>query len=55
MIFLLKNGASKKDIKAIDKKLYNEKTSNCFDAKKYNGVLSLKEDALSIQLNLRNK
>jgi hypothetical protein len=55
MVFLLKSGASKKDIKSIDKKLYNGKTLSGFDAKKYNGVLSLKQDALSIQLNLRNK
>ncbi len=55
MVFLLKNGASKKDIEAIETKFFKEKTLTGFNAKKYNGVLSLKKDALSIQLNLRNK
>ena len=55
MVLVLKQGANKKDIEAIEKKLYKEKASNGFNAKKYNGVLSLKEDALSIQLNLRNE
>ena len=55
MVLVLKKGANKKDIEAIEKKLYKEKTLSGFNAKKYNGVLSLKEDALTIQLNLRNE
>jgi len=53
MQFLLKNGASKKEMEAIDRKLFKRKTSGGFNAKKYNGVLSLKEDPLAIQLMLR--
>ncbi|MDB5118371.1 MAG: hypothetical protein JWQ79_3863 [Mucilaginibacter sp.] len=55
MVLTLKKGASKKEIEAIEKKLYKEKFSGGFNAKKYNGVLSLKEDPLAIQLNLRNE
>ncbi|MEO8885254.1 MAG: hypothetical protein ABI367_04265 [Mucilaginibacter sp.] len=54
MVLLLKKGANKKDIEAIEKKLYKEKALSGFNAKKYNGVLSLKEDPLTSQLNLRN-
>jgi len=55
MVLVLKKGASKKEIEAIEKKLYQEKPSAGFNAKKYNGVLSLSEDALSIQLKLRDE
>jgi hypothetical protein len=55
MVLLLKNGASKKEIEAIEKKLRKEKASVGFNAKKYNGVLSLKEDPLTIQLKLRDE
>jgi len=55
MVLVLKKGASKKEIEAIEKKLYKEKPSNGFDAKKYNGALSLKEDPLTIQLKLRDE
>jgi hypothetical protein len=55
MVLTLKKGASKEDIEAIDSKLYKEKASSGFNAKKYNGVLSLTEDPLTIQLDLRNE
>ncbi len=55
MVLVLKKGASKKEIEAIEKKLYKEKPAGGFDAKKYNGVLSLKEDPLAIQLKLRDE
>lgn len=55
MVLVLKKGASKKEIEAIEKKLYREKSSRGFDAKKYNGVLSLKDDPLHIQLKLRDE
>ena len=55
MVLVLKKGANKKDIEAIEKKLYKEKASSGFNAKKYNGVISIKEDPLTIQLNLRNE
>lgn len=55
MVLLLKEGASKKEIEAIEKKLSKEKTFRGFNAKKYNGILSLKNDPLEIQLKLRNE
>jgi hypothetical protein len=55
MVLVLKKGASKKEIEAIEKKLYREKSRGGFDAKKYNGVLSLTEDPLTIQLKLRDE
>jgi hypothetical protein len=55
MVLVLKKGASKKEIEAIETKLYNEKSPRGFNAKKYNGVLSLKEDPLDLQLKLRDE
>ena len=55
MVLVLKKGASKKDIEAIEKLLYNEKKSGGFNAKKYNGIMDLKEDPLTIQKNLRDE
>ena len=55
MVLVLKKGASKKEIEAIEKKIYKEKTHKGFNAKKYNGVLSLKKDPLAIQLKLRDE
>jgi hypothetical protein len=55
MVLVLKKGASKKEIEAIEKKLYNKKGSGGFNAKKYNGVMSFDEDPLSIQIKLRNE
>jgi uncharacterized protein (UPF0335 family) len=55
MVLILKRGASKKDIKAIEKKLYQEKSAAGFNAKKYNGVIKLKEDPLVIQNKLRDE
>jgi hypothetical protein len=55
MVLVLKKGASKKEIEAIEKKLYKEKNSGGFNAKKYNGVLNQTEDPLAIQLKLRNE
>jgi uncharacterized protein (UPF0335 family) len=55
MVLVLKKGAGRKEIEAIEKKLYKEKSSGGFNAKKYNGILKLKEDPLTIQKNLRNE
>jgi uncharacterized protein (UPF0335 family) len=55
MILVLKKGASKKEIKAIERKIYKDATTVGFDAKKYNGVLTLKEDPMGIQTKLRNE
>ena len=55
MVLVLKKGASKKEIEAIEKKLYGEKASVGFNAKKYNGILNVKEDPLTMQLKLRDE
>ena len=55
MVVVLKSGATKKDIEAIEKTLYKEKSAGGFNAKKYNGTVKLKEDALTTQVNLRNE
>ena len=55
MVLVLKKGASKKEIEAIEKKLYKEKAPTGFNAQKYNGILSTKEDPLAIQLKLRDE
>ena len=55
MVLVLKKGASKKEIDAIEKKLYKENPSKGFNAKKYNGILKLKEDPLAIQKRLRDE
>jgi hypothetical protein len=55
MVLILKKGASKKEIDALEKKLYKEKPSRGFNAKKYNGILKTKEDPLAFQLKLRDE
>jgi uncharacterized protein (UPF0335 family) len=55
MVLVLKKDATKKDIAAIEEKLYGNKQASGFDAKKYNGILKLEEDPLTIQLKLRNE
>ena len=51
----LKKGAPTKDIKATKKNLYGEKAREGFDAKKYNGIMSFNQDALTIQKKLRKE
>lgn len=55
MVLVLKKGATKKDIEALEKKLYSQNATTGFNAKKYNGVLKLKEDPLKIQNRLRDE
>ena len=55
MVLVLKEGATKKDIEAIEKIIYNKKTSGGFNAKKYNGIMKFDEDPLAIQKKLRNE
>ena len=55
MVLVLKKGASKKELEAIEKKLYSKKAAKGFNAKKYNGILKLKEDPLTIQKQLRDE
>ncbi|MDB4919990.1 hypothetical protein [Mucilaginibacter sp.] len=55
MVLVLKKGATKKDIEAIEKILYKEKSTGGFNAKKYNGIMNLKQDPLTIQKELRDE
>lgn len=55
MVLVLKKGASKNEIAALERKLYGRKAVSGFDAKKYNGVLKLQMDPLSIQKKLRDE
>lgn len=55
MVLVLNKGASKKEIEDLEEKLNNKKNTGGFNAQKYNGVLSLKEDALTIQQKLRDE
>jgi hypothetical protein len=51
MVVIIKKGSSKKDISAALKKLRKRAG---FDAKKYLGIIKLKEDPLAIQKRMRN-
>jgi hypothetical protein len=56
MVLVLKKGATRQQIAALEKKLYGGKAASGFDAKKYNGVLKqLKQDPLTIQKQLRDE
>ncbi len=52
MVLVLKKGASKREIESIEKKLKNK---GGVDVMKYCGKIKLKEDALTIQKNLRDE
>ena len=51
----IKKRRHKKDIEAIEKVLYKDKTTGGFNAKKYNGIMSFNEDPLTIQKKLRDE
>jgi len=55
MVFILKNGASEDEIKAIEDAIYKNDSFKGFDAKKYNGKIPLKNNPLTIQIKLRNE
>ncbi len=55
MVLILKKGAGKNEVEAIDKKLYKEKSLTGFNAKKYNGIMKLKTSPLNIQKKLREE
>jgi hypothetical protein len=55
MVLILRKGAEKKEIEAIEKKLYPEKSAAGFNAEKYNGALLLSEDPLTLQKRLRDE
>ena len=54
MVLVLKKGAGKKEIEAIEKKIAKNDTPG-FNARKYNGTLKIKGDGLDIQKQLRNE
>lgn len=54
MVLVLKDGATKKEIEEIEKKLYKDKNKTGFNAKKFNGAVKLNEDPLKIQKRLRD-
>jgi len=55
MVLVLKKGASKKEIERINKQLSQIPSKKKLDAKKYCGVIKLKEDSLAIQKKLRDE
>lgn len=55
MNLILKKGASKEEIKAIEEKLLLLTGKKKMEAKKYSGTIQLKEDPLVIQKKLRNE
>lgn len=55
MVLVLKKGATKKDIEAIEKALYKGRSSVGFNAQKYNGKIALKDDPMATQIKLRNE
>jgi hypothetical protein len=55
MVLVLNKGASKKEIDRINKKLSVIESGRKLDAKKYCGVIKLKEDPLTIQRKLRDE
>ena len=55
MVLVLNKGASKKDMDLINKKLNQLSSRKKLDAKKYCGVIKLKEDPLVIQKKLRDE
>ncbi len=55
MVTVLKQGATKQKILTIMKKILKEQKTKGIDAKKYCGILRLKEDALKLQKGMRNE
>ena len=55
MKVVLKSGATKDEIEELERILYKKKNSGGFNAKKYNGIIRIKEDALTMQKKLRGE
>jgi hypothetical protein len=55
MQVILKIGATKKVIEELEDALYKKKNSGGFNAKKYNGIMPMENDALSVQNKLRDE
>ena len=47
----LKNGATKIEIEQTEKIIFKQGNHGGFNAKKYNGIIPLKGDALTVQKN----
>ncbi|MEY4703068.1 MAG: hypothetical protein RIR96_965 [Bacteroidota bacterium] len=52
MVYILKKGATKKEIESIEKRLHSKREINY---SKYFGKIKLKKDPLVIQKELRNE
>lgn len=55
MVTVVKYGADKKKIKSLLERLKNQKSRTGIDAYKYCGVITLAEEPLLIQKELRNE
>ncbi len=56
MKLTLNRNAGTKEVREVERKLYEKKRQHGFNAKKYNGVLtSITEDPLAIQKQLRDE
>jgi hypothetical protein len=55
MVTILKYGADKKKIKSLLERLKNQKSRAGIDAYKYCGVITLAEEPLLIQKEMRNE
>jgi hypothetical protein len=55
MVLVLKKGATQQEIEQINKKLGQMPLRKKLEAKKYCGVIKLKEDPLQIQKKLRDE
>jgi len=55
MVTVLKYGADKKKIRSLLERLKNQKSNSGIDAYKYCGVISLAEEPLLIQKEMRNE
>ena len=55
MTLVLKKGASKQEMRALEEKLQQLPARKQIDASKYSGTIQLKEDPLTIQKKLRDE
>lgn len=55
MVLVLKEGATKEEMEAIDQTIASKNKPAGFNAKKYNGILPLNKDPLKLQEELRNE
>jgi len=55
MVTIIKQGSTEAIINELLVKLFEKKKTKGIDAKKYCGILKLKEDALTIQKQMRDE